>query len=250
MADTEVTLIAVLSLELSHNFFNTDFYPQFFVDDDNDGVFSIASNGSVVINPLGLKNVNTSVVTIGAKDRKSKKVGRAVVSVKIVTQALNKIDFVDFPNDGVDVDLSKREIFRVKSSATNDDKVVFSMTPSDRFKIDSFNGVVYNVGNSVKGGDTTEVVSLDITVRRIDEAGGATRKLKLIVPPLSQRSDPTFSSLNVTLSSSASLSETIQLCPQLESSDAATMKIVSGNEDHLFTLDTLNKRLLLARRPR
>ena len=106
MADTEVTLIAVLSLEPSHNFLNTAFYSQFFVDDDNDGVFSIASNGSVVINPLGLKNVNTSVVTIGAKDRKSKKVGRAVVSVKIVTQALNKIDFVDFPNDGVDVDLS------------------------------------------------------------------------------------------------------------------------------------------------
>ena len=222
---------------------------QYFVDDDSDGIFNIASNGSVVVNSGGFKNVNVSVVAIGAKDRKSKKIGRAVISVKIVTQAVNKIEFVDFPESGVDVDLTKREIFRIRSSASNDDKVVFSMTQNDRFKIDSSNGVVYNVGKSVNG-ESTEVVALDVTVRRLDESDGVTRKLKLIVPPLTQRSDPKFSSLNVTLSSSASLSETIQLCPQLESSDAATMKIVSGNEDHLFTLDTLNKRLLLARRPR
>jgi hypothetical protein len=135
------------------------------------------------------------------------------------------------------------------SSATNDDKVVFTMTPNDRFKIDSFNGVVYNVGKSVSG-ESTEVVALDVTVRRIDETDGVTRKLKLIVPPLLKKSDPKFSSLNVTLSSTASLSETIQICPQLDASDAATLKIVSGNEDHLFSLDNLNKRLLLARRPR
>ena len=226
---------------------------QYFVDDDSDGIFNIASNGSVVVNSGGFKNVNVSVVAIGAKDRKSKKIGRAVISVKIVPQAVNKIEFVDFPESGVDVDLTKREIFRIRSSASNDDNVVFSMTQNDRFKIDSSNGVVYNVGKSVNGnagGDSTEVVTLDVTVRRLDESDGATRKLKLVVPPLSLKSDPKFASLNVTLSSSASLSETIQLCPQLDSADAATMKIVSGNEDHLFTLDNLNKRLLLARRPR
>ena len=222
---------------------------QYFVDDDSDGIFNIASNGSVVVNSGGFKNVNVSVVAIGAKDRKSKKIGRAVISVKIVTQAVNKIDFVDFPESGVDVDLTKREIFRIRSSASNDDKVVFSMTQNDRFKIDSSNGVVYNVGKSVNG-ESTEVIALDVTVRRLDESDGVTRKLKLIVPPLTQRSDPKFSSLNVTLSSTASLSETIQLCPQLETGDAASMKIVSGNDDHLFTLDNLNKRLLLARRPR
>ena len=222
---------------------------QSFVDDDSDGIFNIASNGSVVVNSGGFKNVNVSVVAIGAKDRKSKKIGRAVISVKIVTQAVNKIEFVDFPESGVDVDLTKREIFRIRSSASNDDKVVFSMTQNDRFKIDSSNGVVYNVGKSVNG-ESTEVVALDVTVRRLDESDGVTRKLKLIVPPLTQRSDPKFSSLNVTLSSTASLSETIQLCPQLETGDAASMKIVSGNDDHLFTLDNLNKRLLLARRPR
>lgn len=222
---------------------------QYFVDDDSDGIFNIASNGSVVVNSGGFKNVNVSVVAIGAKDRKSKKIGRAVISVKIVTQAVNKIEFVDFPESGVDVDLTKREIFRIRSSASNDDKVVFSMTQNDRFKIDSSNGVVYNVGKSVNG-ESTEVVALDVTVRRLDESDGVTRKLKLIVPPLTQRSDPKFSSLNVTLSSTASLSETIQLCPQLETGDAASMKIVSGNDDHLFTLDNLNKRLLLARRPR
>ena len=220
---------------------------QYFVDDDSDGIFNIASNGSVVVNSGGFKNVNVSVVAIGAKDRKSKKIGRAVISVKIVTQAVNKIEFVDFPESGVDV--TKREIFRIRSSASNDDKVVFSMTQNDRFKIDSSNGVVYNVGKSVNG-ESTEVVALDVTVRRLDESDGVTRKLKLIVPPLTQRSDPKFSSLNVTLSSTASLSETIQLCPQLETGDAASMKIVSGNDDHLFTLDNLNKRLLLARRPR
>ena len=124
---------------------------QYFVDDDSDGIFNIASNGSVVVNSGGFKNVNVSVVAIGAKDRKSKKIGRAVISVKIVTQAVNKIEFVDFPESGVDVDLTKREIFRIRSSASNDDKVVFSMTQNDRFKIDSSNGVVYNVGKSVNG---------------------------------------------------------------------------------------------------
>ena len=81
---------------------------QYFVDDDSDGIFNIASNGSVVVNSGGFKNVNVSVVAIGAKDRKSKKIGRAVISVKIVTQAVNKIEFVDFPESGVDVDLPKR----------------------------------------------------------------------------------------------------------------------------------------------
>jgi len=223
------------------------------VEDDNDGIFSIASNGSIIVGAGGLKNVNVSVISVGAKDRKSKKIGRAVVSVKIRTQLLNKIEFLDFPEDGVQIDLSKRDVFHVKvteSSSSNGEKFTFSMSPSDRFKIDSSKGIVYNIGKSDVS-ESTESVTLDITVRRIDElpSDGVTRKLKLIVPPSTQKSEPKFSSLNVTISSSASLSETIQLCPHLDKSDDPSIQIVSGNEDHLFTLDTLNRRLLLARRP-
>jgi len=220
-------------------------FSQYFVEDDNDGIFSLASNGSLIIGSGGLKGVNVSVVSIGAKDRKSKKVGRAVVSVKLRTQPLTKIEFLDFPND-VKVDLSKREIFKVKVST--DEKLIFSMTPNEIFKIDSSNGIIYNV----KKNKAAESVTLDVTVRRFDEsvAAGVSKKLKLVVSPSSDTNEPRFSTINATIPSTASLSETIQLCPSLDKSDDPSLQIVSGNEDHLFTLDNLNRRLLLSRRPR
>ena len=203
------------------------------------------SNGSLIIASGGLKGVNVSVVSIGAKDRKSKKVGRAVISVKLRTQPMTKIEFLDFPDD-VKVEPGKREIFQVKVSS--DEKLIFSMTPNERFKIDSSNGIIYNV----KKNDAIESVTLDVIVRSFDQspAAGVSRKLKLIVPPSSDKNEPKFSSINATISSTASLSETIQLCPHLNKSDDPSLQIISGNEDHLFTLDNLNRRLLLSRRPR
>ena len=185
------------------------------------------SNGSLIIASGGLKGVNVSVISIGAKDRKSKKVGRAVISVKLRTQPMTKIEFLDF---------------------SSDEKLIFSMTPNERFKIDSSNGIIYNV----KKNDAIESVTLDVIVRSFDQspAAGVSRKLKLIVPPSSDKNEPKFSSINATISSTASLSETIQLCPHLNKSDDPSLQIISGNEDHLFTLDNLNRRLLLSRRPR
>ena len=222
---------------------------QYFVEDDNDGVFSIASNGTLIVGSGGLKNVNISVVSIGAKDRKSKKIGRAVVSVKIRTQPLNKIEFFDFPENGVKFDPNQREVYSVKIANSNGEKFTYSMTQNDRFKIDSSTGVVYHVGRAESSASD---VTLDVTVRRIDESPseGVTKKLKFIVPALSNKNEPKFSSINATISSTASLSETIQLCPDHGSSDDPSIQIVSGNEDHLFSLDNLNRRLLLSRRPR
>lgn len=224
---------------------------QYFIDGDDFGVFSIAPNGSLIVSSLGLKNVNISVVGVVAKDRRSKKISRAVVSVKVRTEPLKKIEFQNFPDDGVKVDPNSREVLRIKASEDENQKLFFSMTPKDGFRIDVSNGIVYNVGRL--GGDTGQemtTLNYEVTVRRADESltEGVTKKLKLIVPTPLNSNAPGFSSLNVTLSSTVSLAETIDLCPTND--EHQPLQIVSGNEEHLFTLDSLNRRLLLSRRPR
>jgi len=225
---------------------------QYFIDGDDFGVFSLAPNGSLIVTSFGLRDVNVSVVGVAAKDRRSKKIGRAVVSIKVRTEPLKSIEFIHFPEEGVKVDLKNREVLTIKT--TEDEQLFFTMTPKDRFRIDTSNGRIYNVGRLGPGdqGQETTVLNYEISARRAADqswSDAVTKKLKLIVPTYLSEMAPGFSSLNVTLSSSVSLAETIDLCP-MNKEHYQQLQMVSGNEDHLFTLDNLNRRLLLSRRPR
>ena len=206
--------------------------------EDNDHLY-LASNGSIIAITEMQDSTTTSIIKV--RDKRSRKSSYAVVVVRKTDRYELPLEFVEFPNEGIQYGSDNRTLGLVQA---NQDQVIFEIQENDYIKIDAQTGVIYGVKTTPSESlpDT-----LQVSARKSRGNGGEISKsvqvYSLHQVPLA------FVTTDVerTLDISDPIGTRVAICPlNQQGLSKPNYQIISGNEKNAFGLE--NDQLVLKKR--
>lgn len=202
----------------------------------------IGSNGTLVINQPMPNNSSKLLVTV--EDKRSRQTSTAVVVINTKATVDEPLEF-DLSSDTFEIG-STEELFAIKLKSEPSEPVVFNVTDNPFVVIDPITGQLFKKSNPKVLSSTVQV-----SVRKISDSDseGIRKTLRLFMPNAQNHQRKlTMNSKTVDLPlNSSPLSTKVDICDS--KAPSSNLQILSGNDDNLFTLESLKQQLILFKTP-
>ena len=206
------------------------------------------SNGTMIVNQPLISNSTKFIVQV--QDRRSREASKAVVIVKSTDHVDEPLEF-DLNSETIEVgSATKVTQLKLKNEPTSGAKpMIFQITPNPYLAIDPVSGVIYKIGGHL---DSKTSESLEVSVRRINEATIVTKSLRFFISSPQNIPDYTqviTSTKTVTLPLSSPVNSKVPICEIPSEDQPIISQILSGNDDNLFNTDSSKHSLVLIKTP-
>ncbi len=223
----------------------------FEVQRKDQSLFSVLPNGTVVVHAEPEGDVTSFLLT--ATDSRTKTKSNAVVTIIKTSENVKMIEFAEDPDT---LELASpssgdtgQPLAKLRTNQDSSVSLFFSVSDNPFLSVDSYSGNVYHSGKKVPSSSVVPS-EVTVTVKRLSDMQSATKVIRVVGENRFEGSSSRFvrNSTTVTLSEDAPLGTHIRVCDYSESNGDPFVRLVSGNEDHVFAFDAKKLRLTLSKK--